>query len=356
MLDIIASQKQVQALKNRIEDAERLADFKVFIRCQALLLYFEQRLCMDQIAFFINKSAETIRLWIQEFAAEGVKSLKIQVRIGRQPKLSKAQCKELCTLLQDSPSQHGFFGGCWNSAMIAELITRLYKVEYSKKYIPELMKRLGMSYQKAKFELNKAEPKARKKWLEEDWPKLQKLAKKKDAKIFFEDEASFAMWGSLAYTWAPKGTQPTVKTSGNRKCYKVFGAIEYNSGKLIYQGEQGKLNANSYIGFLKKILFHTRGHVILVHDGARYHTAKLVKEFVESKQERLTTVRLPAYSPDYNPIENLWRKAKRLGTHLMYFPTFELLVDKVDSTMQKLGQKRDEILNLFGLYKKQNAS
>ena len=126
-----------------------------------------------------------------------------------------------------------------------------------------------MSYQKAKFELNKADSKARKKWMEEDWPKLQKLAKKKDAKIFFEDESSFAMWGSLAYTWAPKGVQPTVKTSGNRESYKVFGAIEYHSGKLIYQGEQGKLNANSYIKFLKKILFHTRGHVIFVHDGAR---------------------------------------------------------------------------------------
>ena len=311
---------------------------------------------MGQIAYYIGKSPETIRLWVQEFAAEGVKSLKIQIRIGRRPKLSKAHCKVLCKILKDSPSQHGFIGGCWNSVMIAELITRLYKVEYSTKYIPELMKRLGMSYQKAKFDLNKAEPKARKKWMEEDWPKLQKLAKKKEnAKIFFEDEASFAMWGSLAYTWAPKGEQPTVKTSGNRKCYKVFGAIEYNSGKFIYQGEQGKLNAISYIKFLKKILFHTRGHVILVHDGARYHTAKLVKEFIESKQDRLTAVRLPAYSPDYNPIENLWRKAKRLGTHLMYFPTFELLVDKVEETMQKLEKKRGEILNLFGLYRKQNA-
>ena len=45
--------------------------------------------------------------------------------------------------------------------------------------------------------------------------------------ILFEDEASFAQWGSLSYTWARRGHQPEVPTSGKRKGYKVFGAIEY---------------------------------------------------------------------------------------------------------------------------------
>lgn len=355
MLDITATSRQIQALKNRLEDSERLGDFKIFTRCQALILYFEQRQNIDMIAHFMIKSSESIRLWIQEFAANGIKSLKMKIRIGREPKINKVQCKELYELLQESPTKHGFISGCWNSAMIQELIFRLYKIEYSKKYIPELMKRLGFSFQKAKFELNKAEPKARKKWMTNDWPKLMKIAKQNQSKIFFEDEVSFAMWGSLSYTWAPKGVQPTIKTSGNRKSYKVFGAIEYLSGRLIYQGEKGKLNASTYICFLKKILKHTKGHIILIHDGARYHTAKVVKEFVALKKERLTTVRLPAYSPDFNPIENLWRKAKRLGTHLVYFPTFEMLVNKVETTMKNLSRNNDDILNLFGVYRKQNT-
>ncbi len=51
----------------------------------------------------------------------------------------------------------------------------------------------------------------------------------------FEDEASFAPWGSLSYTWARRGQQPEVPTSGKRKGYKVFGAIEYFSGRLFYR-------------------------------------------------------------------------------------------------------------------------
>jgi hypothetical protein len=40
---------------------------------------------------------------------------------------------------------------------------------------------------------------------------------------------SFAQWGSLSYTWAPKGQQPEVLTSGKRKAYQVFGLIIWNT-------------------------------------------------------------------------------------------------------------------------------
>jgi len=38
----------------------------------------------------------------------------------------------------------------------------------------------------------------------------------------------------LSYTWARRGRQPEVPTSGKRKGYKVFGAIDYFSGRLFY--------------------------------------------------------------------------------------------------------------------------
>ncbi|WP_221897768.1 hypothetical protein [Bathymodiolus japonicus methanotrophic gill symbiont] len=46
---------------------------------------------------------------------------------------------------------------------------------------------------------------------------------------------SFAMWGSLARTWAPIGEQPTVKTSGIRKGLKMFGTIELEGGSFQYR-------------------------------------------------------------------------------------------------------------------------
>jgi hypothetical protein len=61
-----------------------------------------------------------------------------------------------------------------------------------------------------------------------------KTAKEKNAVIMFGDEASFAMWGSLSRTWAPTGKQPTLKTTGRRKGLKMFGAIEFQSGRFIF--------------------------------------------------------------------------------------------------------------------------
>lgn len=66
------------------------------------------------------------------------------------------------------------------------------------------------------------------------WPQILKDAKKNKAVILFGDEVSFAMWGSLARTWAPIGKQPVVKTFVLRKGLKMYGAIEFNGGGFQY--------------------------------------------------------------------------------------------------------------------------
>ena len=107
-----------------------------------------------------------------------------------------------------------------------------------------------------------------------------RAAKRCKGLILFEDEASFAQWGSLSYTWARRGRQPEVPTSGKRKGYKVFGAIEYFSGRLFYQGIEGRFNSESYQAFLRMIMEHTTQHLFLIHDGARYHTSQSTMQFL----------------------------------------------------------------------------
>ena len=96
-----------------------------------------------------------------------------------------------------------------------------------------------------------------------------------------------------------------MKTSGKRKGYKVFGLIEFFSGRLFCQGIEGRFDSNSYIAFLKEVLKQTTQKLFLVQDGARYHTSKLTRQFIRAYAHRLTVVQLPSYSPDYNPIEYL---------------------------------------------------
>jgi transposase len=186
--------------------------------------------------------------------------------------------------------------------------------------------------------------------MSETWPEILRLAAAKQALILFGDEASFAQWGSLSYTWALRGQQPTVSTSGKRKGYKVFGLIDYRSGQFFYKGQTGRFNSQTYTEFLSEVLQKTQQHIILIQDGAKYHTSKATKQFFEAHSHRLTPFQLPAYSPDFNPIEFLWKKLKKRSTHLRYFKQFEALVRQVDEGLLYFSQTPSEITALMGKY------
>ena len=146
-----ASKNQIHAIKKRINEFGDAGDFTGFIRSQSLLRIFCSNHSIGTIASDIGKSYECVRLWLCGFLEKGVKSLKLKLRSGRQPKLSKSQCRELKELINNPPSCAGYEGGCWNAAMICDLIKKLFKAKYSVKYLPQLLKRIGLSYQKAKF-------------------------------------------------------------------------------------------------------------------------------------------------------------------------------------------------------------
>jgi hypothetical protein len=235
--------------------------------------------------------------------------------------------------------------------MISILIEREFGIKYSIKYIPELLKRLGFSWQKGRFEAALADAEKRADWMANTWPKILEQARRNKGYLLFEDEASFALWGSLSYTWARRGIQPVVKTSGKRKCYKMFGLIDYFTGKVFHQGVEGQLDSESYIEFLMKLKTKTRKHLNVIHDGAPYHASADVVEFIES-ENRLDVYQLPSYSPDFNPIEKLWKKVKGLVTHMVYIAEFDELVIRVEAAMDFLSRNPEEVLKLFRSFKK----
>jgi transposase len=305
------------------------------------------------IATNLKVNEESIRLWVNALLLKGVEGLKSRKGPGRPTKLTKTQRKELDKLITKGPAKAGFPGACWRSPMIQHLIYERFGVQYSVHYICQLLKNMGFSYQKAKFVADHKDSDKRQEWLSEKWPEILALAREKHAYILFGDEASFPQWGSLTYTWAKRGQQPVVKTSGTRRGYKVFGLIDYFSGRFFCKGhEKGRLNSESYEAFLTEVLSKTRKHIILIQDGAKYHTSKAMKRFFDKKSHRLTVYKLPSYSPDYNPIEKLWKKIREKEIHLHYFPTFENLKGKVKEALLHFKDMQNEVFSLFGFYNK----
>ena len=90
--------------------------------------------------------------------------------------------------------------------------------------------------------------------------------------------------------------------------------------------------------------------MFLVQDGAAYHRGRVVTDFLASQAQRLTVIQLPSYSPDYNPIEYLWRATKREATHNHYFPLFSDLVASVDKTLATLTDYPEYVKSLFTIY------
>jgi transposase len=289
--------------------------------------------------------------WITEMIVTGIESLRYQRKGGRAPKLTPGQKKQLCEWLDRGPQAAGFAQGCWSSLLVQELIRREFGgIVYNRMYVCALLKQLGYTFQKAKFVSDHLDEEARAAWKRETWPGILSSATQRGAMILFGDEASFPQWGTLSYTWAARGQQPLIKTAGKRKAYKTFGLIEYFSGRFFHASITGKFNAESYQAFLTSVLACTSQPLFLIQDGAKYHTSKAMRAFFAQHTERITVCQLPSYSPDFNPIEYLWRKVKTLASHNQYFPEFEQLIASVDSALQYFAERAPDVQRLFRAY------
>ena len=344
------SRQTVKALHRRLQDAYRRDDVRLVRRIQALLAHLVNGVPVAVVSEQWSFTPACFYQWLMEFILKGFDSLRYQSGGGRKAKLTPTQKKQLGKWIDAGPEAAGFDTACWNSILIRVLIEREFGVLYDRYYVCELVRNLGFSFQKARFVSDHLDEAKRQAWISQEWPQILKAAQKQQALILFGDEASFPQWGSLSYTWARKGQQPIVKTSGKRKGYKVFGLIEYFSGRFFYQGGEGRFTSESYQAFLSEVLRQTRKHLFLIQDGAKYHTSKSTREFFATHPKRLTVCQLPSYSPDYNPIEFLWRKVKKEATHNKYFAAFAHLVHSVDKTLAAFTERAQEVLNLFGCY------
>jgi transposase len=354
MFRITFSNGTVKQLKSELRKAYQRGDLRA-VRRLSVLVMIGERMGLAVILAIWNVSQQTVYNWLKDFVMEGGDGLLYRKAPGCPPRLTKTQKRQLSDLIKAGPEAAGYPTGCWTSLLIQDLIYQKFHVLYNRFYVCELLHNLGFSHQKARFVSDHLDEEARQRWMKEEWPRILSQAKQMGASLFFGDEASFALWGSLSYTWAPRGQQPQIKTTGLRKGYKVLGAIEFFSGRLFYRGIEDRFNSENYQAFLDDLLSQFSGPIILIQDGARYHTSKATRQFSEAHKDRLIVYQLPSYSPDYNPIEYLWKKVKTKATHNHYFEEFVKLVQSVEEALAILATQADEIRRLMGVYTKHMA-
>lgn len=348
-MTITFGRETVKILNQHLHAAFRAGDLPRIKHIAALLMLADRRPA-PTVAERLGVGRSTVYTWLHAFLVDRFASLQRRKAPGRPAKLSPTQKRRLGELVTAGPEAAGYATGCWTSALIQDLIYREFGRMYNVHYVSELLRNLGFSYQKARFVADHLDEMRRHHWRTVAWPAILAAARRQRALLLFGDEASFAQWGSLAYTWARRGQQPLVKTGGKRKGYKVFGLIDYFTGRLFYRGHTERFNAESYCSFLQSVLATTTQPIILIQDGARYHTAAATQDFFTTHAARLTVHQLPSYSPDYNPIEHLWRSVKRYNTHNRYFPAFSDLTTAVETALTHFQQHAQEVKQLMGSY------
>src|SRR5438132_7125341 len=221
-----SNRKEVEC---HLKTAQHLGQLRRVKYLLAILAVMDGQSCA-QVALVLRVHEKTVATWVGVFCCYGVQGAPHQKPTGRPPKLTPTQQAALATLLDEGPVKAGFSGACWRSPMIQQLIYDRFGVFYNVFYIAQLLKNLGFSFQKAAFVSDHLNEEKRHAWRTTTWPQILRVAHAKKALLLFGDEASFPQWGTLTYTWARRGQQPKVKTSGKRKGYKVFGLIEYFTG------------------------------------------------------------------------------------------------------------------------------
>jgi len=201
-LRIQVSAATVKALHARLQQAYLKDEVRLVRRTTVLMDLLVHHVPMAVLCERWGLRSSCLYDWQRAFLLHGMESVPYRHSGGRRPKLTPRQKKRLVELLEAGPQVVGCETACWTSVLLRVLIWREFGVLYNRHYVCTLLHNLGFSFQKARFVSDHLDAARRHAWLKDKWPTILRAAKRCQGLILFEDEASFAQWGSLSYTWA----------------------------------------------------------------------------------------------------------------------------------------------------------
>lgn len=194
----------------------------------------------------------------------------------------------------------------WTTRRLRSRIEKTFGIEVSKETIRRALHRLGLSWKKAKKMLAKASPAKRRAFVEDICALLDRVLHDEDLVLAYIDEGHIHQDADMGYGWSPRGRRLYVASSSPGLSAKVsfYGIYLYSESKVEIWSYP-RANGEHTIDVLTRLRsqFELRP-IIVVWDGASYHRAQCVLD--AAAQLNIEILRLPAYSPDFMPVEALW--------------------------------------------------
>lgn len=157
----------------------------------------------------------------------------------------------------------------------------------------------------------------------------------------FQDEARFGRITEPRRCWAPRGLRPVVGTQIVREYLYAFAAVDPAQGILVSL-ILPEVSAQAMTIFLEEVaLRHPDENILMFLDGAGWHRAREMRI-----PGNITLLPLPPYSPQLNPVEQLWDEIREKWFVNRVFKSLDAVEDRLVKALSKMEKSRQLVASI----------
>lgn len=331
-----------------LEDGRKIPDEAMyFIRRMAVHAVRVRGESPELVARTYNFNRDCIYRWLRQYDAGGFEALKSRMASGAKPVVT-AEMEEWLkhTILAETPDKFGYDTNLWTCPILAALLQKEFDVTVSDWSVAVHLKKLGLSCQKPEYQDVKRDEREVALFLNEKFPRIQRLAERLEADIGFEDESGVGVTPRHGRTWGMLGKTPIVKTSMQRGGYNVLSVVAAE-GTMRYSVKGDTINGDRYIEFLKTLIRNRKRPLVLLVDHATFHGSKSVRDFVRAHRTKLRIFFLPKRTPEMNPTEQVWNEIKSNGIGKQPVKNKADLKKRLYSALRRLQKNAERVATFF---------
>lgn len=265
----------------------------------------------EETARALGVARGTVSRWMRQYRDHGEAGLDAK-RMGRppHPALGEADAALITDLVvRHTPDELGLPFHLWTREAVGLLIEREGHVSLSIWTVGRYLRRWGLSPQKPARRAFQQDPRAVRRWLEAEYPRIQAEAKREGAEIQWGDELGMRSDHQAGQTWGKRGETPVVAGTGQRFRGNALLSLS-NQGTLRFRVFPGTFDTAVFVDFLRRLCKDRERKVYLIVDRHPVHVGRETAAWVRRHREAIRLVFLPTYSPDLNPAEYLNQDVK----------------------------------------------
>lgn len=310
-----------------------------FVKATVLLM-LHRGLSFEDIELSLSIDDNTIRRYTGGFIEKGLKDYLDDNYVPYSGRLTDQQETSLADHLEDNLYL--------DVKPIIAYVKEHFGVSYSISGMRDLLHRIGFVYKQAKAVPSKADEEAQRSFLEERLPELMAQVEQGTAELYFADGTHPTHNTKTGRGWIRKGKDFEIDCNSGRRRVNINGAVRAHKPEHLVYDLAERINAQSTQRLCRQLLKKHPGKTIyLICDNARYNRCRWLQQW--AKSQRIEFVFLPAYSPNLNLIERLWRLLRKQAINSIYYETYDQFRQGIVDFLDNTKNYKEEIRSLLTL-------